>query len=78
MPPKTNPPEGSARPQYVIPFAILALGWGYEGHRQLAKVEAGQDQRPELIERRNRELDALQRCVERQMDLIRSCRNCTE
>lgn len=72
----SKPPEGWARPQYVVPFAILAIGWGIDGHRQVATLEANQAQRPDLIERRNREMDALQRCIERQMDILRSCKSC--
>lgn len=66
--------HGWARPQYVIPFAILAMGWGFDNYRQVAKLEAQAEQRPDLIERRNREIDALQACMQRQIDLVRSCR----
>lgn len=72
--PKTYPrkrrlPQTAARWQYVVPFAVLCLGWTYTSRQELTEVRA---QAAAMPERRDREIDALERRFNREMDQLRA------
>lgn len=64
---------GLARPEIVIPFALLAIGWGVAGHAKVTKLEAEQAQAPEFSEFRSREIDDLKADVRELRAAIRAC-----
>lgn len=61
-------PQTAARWQYVVPFAVLCLGWVYTSRIELSEVRA---QATSMPERRDREIDALERRFNREMDQLR-------
>ncbi len=57
---------------------LLALAVYYhrsasEDAQSAAQARTALEQRPDLIDRRNREMDALRMCMERQLDLALRC-----
>lgn len=64
--------------QWIVGL-ILAFGaWSYNERgrtaAEMAQIKAGLDQRPDLVERRNRAEDKLQACLERQIDMAMGCK----
>ena len=66
---KRRLPQTAARWQYVVPFAVLCLGWTYTSRIELSEVRA---QATSMPERRDREIDALERRFNREMDQLRA------
>ena len=63
--------------QWVIGLAIAFVAWSHNERvraaSEMAQLRSSIDQRPGLIERRDREQDRLQECLQRQMDLVKEC-----
>ena len=66
--------------QWVLGLVLAGVWWMHEERVkwqvQMAAMEEKLQQRPDLIERRNREQDKLQECLQRQMDLLRETKRC--
>lgn len=64
--------------QWVIGLALVAIWWVIDRDKQqearIGQVAEQMAQRPDLVERRNRELDKLEACMNRQIELVRSCK----
>ena len=63
--------------QWVIGLVIAFVAWSHNERvraaSEMAQLRSSIDQRPGLIERRDREQDRLQECLQRQMDLVKEC-----
>ena len=63
--------------QWVLGLAIAFVAWAHNDRvraaTDMAQLRSSLEQRPGLIERRDREQDRLQECLQRQMDLLREC-----
>ena len=64
----------SIRLEYVAGLLITFAVFMYQRDKDLSRIEAAAAQRPDLVERRNREIDKLEQCMQRQLDLIQQCR----
>ena len=72
MPPRRREPWWHANVGLLATLALTACGGFVVVKTQLAALERAVQDRPELVERRNRELDQRQAAAAREMDALRA------
>lgn len=64
--------------QWVAGLVVTGVVWIWQKDRadaiRIAGLETQMAQRPDLVDRRNREQDALKQCLERQIDILMRCK----
>lgn len=59
-------------------LVVTGVVWIWQKDRadaiRIAGLETQMAQRPDLVDRRNREQDALKQCLERQIDILMRCK----
>ena len=72
---------------FVLALTVTLVAWGYSRGNDISRLTANDEGRRDRVERLNRELDQAraaqdrqqdiaQRCLERQLDMLRECGKC--